>query len=49
MWESVRRIEAGKEEFVVAVLVDYYVVDDVVQGVVEEALRYLRERRLAFG
>lgn len=46
MWELVAGVEAGEEEFVVAVLVDDDVVDDVVQGVVEEALGDLCERRL---
>jgi hypothetical protein len=41
--ELVRWVEAGEEQFVVAVLVDDDVVDDVVQGVVEEALGDLRE------
>ena len=44
--EFVGWVEAGEEEFVVAVLVDDDVVDDVVEGVVEEALGDLRERRL---
>ena len=45
--EFVGWVEAGEEEFVVAVLVDDDVVDDVVEGVVEEALGDLGERRLA--
>ena len=41
--EFVGRVQAGEEEFVFAVAVDYQVVHDVVQGVVEEALGDLRQ------
>ena len=43
MGEFVAWVEAGEEEFVVAVFVDDDVVDDVVEGVVEEALGDLGE------